>query len=178
MAFDDSALISAAADGTLLLLNNPLGAPIGTTAAAAAPQEPNAGLPTMAGDAVSGAAAATAAVGSSGSSAASITAAAIAATDSSGVPLSLEEAKQAAQRDQQAATAAAARQQLVGAVEVLRQELAQLMREDAARPAAERLPAEAFEVDAGVLLLWWFWWGWCHHNSVVGDGVCAHVVLA
>lgn len=125
MAFDDSCLFSAAADGTLLLAHNALGsAP--SSAAAAAPLEPNAGLPTLA-DAAAGPGAAQVAAG----------------------PLSLEEAKQAAQRDQQAATAAAERHHLVSAVEVLRQELAALMKEDAARPRAEQLPAAAFHLDQG-----------------------------
>lgn len=136
MAFDDSCLISAAADGTLLLLHNTLG-PAVSFAAAAAPQEPNAGLPRVA--AVAAAVTAATAAGP----------ASTAASDASSVPLSLEEAKQAMQRDQQAATAAAARQQLVAAVEVLRQELAALMKEDAAKPPVERLPAEAFHVDQG-----------------------------
>lgn len=127
MAYDDSVLISGAADGTLLLLHNPLGPPAEATAAA--PQDPNTGLPTVTG------------------------ATSAAASEASGVPLSLEEAKQATQRNQQAATAAAARQQLVGTVEALRQELAALMREDAARPPAERLPAEAFHLDQGVFML-------------------------
>lgn len=127
MAYDDSCLISAAADGTLLLLHNALGS-AASSAAAAAPLEPNAGLPSLAH--------------------------AAADTDAAHVgtgPLSLEEAKQAAQRDQQAATAAAERQHLVSAVDVLRHELAALMKEDAARPRAERLPAEAFHLDQGRL---------------------------
>lgn len=130
MAFDDSVLISGAADGTLLLLHNPLGPPA-VAAAAAAPQDPNAGLPTVTGAAISAA-----------------------TSEASGVMLSLEEAKQATQRNQQAATAAAARQQLVGTVEALRQELEALMREDAARPPAERLPTEAFHLDQGGFMLW------------------------
>lgn len=132
MAYDDSCLISAAADGTLLLVHNALGsAP--SSAAAAAPLEPNAGLPSLAHAADTGAA-------------------------QTG-PLSLEEAKQAAQRDQQAATAAAERQHLVSAVEVLRHELAALVKEDAARPHAERLPAEAFHLDQG---------GWADSTCVFG----------
>jgi hypothetical protein len=129
MAFDDSCLISAAADGTLLLLANPLGPPV---APSPAPADANAGLPTLS-------AAAAAADGVD--------------VSSGGVrqlELSLEEAKQAAQRDQQAATAAAARHQLLAAVCDLHQELAGLMREDAARPPAERLPADAFHLDQGV----------------------------
>lgn len=143
MAFDDSCLISAAADGTLLLLHNMLGPPV---SAAAAPQEPNAGLPTVA--AMAAAVTATTAAGP----------ASTAASDALSVPLSLEEAKQAMQRDQQAATAAAARQQLVAAVEVLRQELAALMKEDAGKPPAERLPAEAFHVHQG------------EHDCFAGEG--------
>lgn len=127
LAFDDSCLISAAADGTLLLLANPLGPP---AAPSAPPADVNAGLPALS----TAAAADGAAVGSGGVQP---------------LELSLEEAKQAAQRDQQAATAAAARQQLLAAVCDLRQELARLMREDAARPPAERLPADAFHIDQG-----------------------------
>lgn len=134
MAFDHSCLVSAAADGTLLLLHNPLG-PL--TTAAAVPQEPNAGLPTVAA-AVAGA------TSSEGP-------AATAATSPAATALSLEEAKQAMQRDQQAATAAAAKQQLVAAVEVLRQELAVMLREEEGKPPAARLPAEAFHLDQGEL---------------------------
>lgn len=140
LAYDDSCLISAAADGTLLLLANSLG-PHPSAAPPQPPLEPNAGLPTMAEAAATAATAATAAA---------ISPAAAGAAAAS-VPLSLEEAKQAAQRNQQAATAAAARQQLVSAVEVLRQELAGLMREGAGRPPAERVPGEAFHVDEGEL---------------------------
>lgn len=127
MAFDDSCLISAAADGTLLLLHNPLGPP---PASPSPPADANAGLP--------------AAVQPAG-----LQTAGAAAGD--GVPLSLEEAKQAEQRDQQAASAAAARQQLLASVGALRQELAALMKADAARPPAERLPADAFHIDQGGL---------------------------
>jgi len=145
LSYDDSCLISAAADGTLLLLANSLG-PHPSAAPPQPPLEPNAGLPTMAEAAAAATAASAAAIAATAATA-GVTAAAAAAAAS--VPLSLEEAKQAAQRNQQAATAAAARQQLVSAVEVLRQELAGLMREDAGRPPAERVGPEAFHVDEG-----------------------------
>jgi hypothetical protein len=143
MAYDDSCVISAAADGTLLLMHNALGPAPSSTAAAAAPREPNAGLPTLA-QAAAGTGAAHVGAG----------------------PLSLEEAKQAAQHDQQAATAAAERQHLVSAVEVLRQELAALMKEDAARPRAERLPAEAFHLDQGG-------WAYAKHGGTFCGTFCA-----
>lgn len=129
MAYDDSCIVSAAADGTVLLIHNPLG-PSAAAQTVPQPAAPNDGLPSMSE---------------------------VKDTLNPGVTtvdpqpqLSLEEAKQAAHQHQQAATAAAARQQLVVAVEGLRRDLAGLMRENAARPPCQRLPAEAFHLDPGV----------------------------
>jgi hypothetical protein len=126
MAFDDSCLISAARDGSLLLLSNPLELQQpGVPAETQAPQ-----LPTMAADA----------------------AAAGGPADASELQQdapSLEEARQAAQHSQQAAAAAAAREQLVAAVAVLRREHAALVADNSARPPGQQLPHHMLDIDAG-----------------------------
>lgn len=127
MAHDDSCLISAASDGTLMLLSNPL-APGNHTAAAADLADRK--LPTMSQDAAGQAEIA----------------------DSTASSLTLEEAKQAAQRNMQAAAAAAAREQLVAAMEAMRKEYAALVAANNARGPGERVPQHMLEVDAGVLL--------------------------
>jgi Ni/Co efflux regulator RcnB len=126
MAFDDSCLISAARDGSLLLLSNPLQQQSpGGSAVQQAPQ-----LSSMAADA--------AAAGGQAD-----------APDLQADALSLEEARQAAQHSQQAAAAAAAREQLVAAVAVLRREHAALVAENSAWPPGQQLPRHMLEIDAG-----------------------------
>jgi hypothetical protein len=142
LAFDDSCLLSGAADGTLLLLANPLQQP-GRPAAGEAGAAVNAGLPTLAA-----AAAAAAAAGDGAPQGAQTS------ELPEGGGLTLEEAKRAAQRDQQAATASAARQGLVAAVAALRDELAALLAHNAAQPLAAQVPQEALQLDAGACCQW------------------------
>lgn len=127
MAFDDSCFISAAKDGSLLLLSNPLH-PQPAEAANAAAQDLQ--LPSMAADA--------AAAGGLAD-----------APDLQQDAPSLEEARQAAQHSQQAAAAAAAREQLVAAVAVLRREHAALVAENNAWPPGQQLPRHMLDIDAG-----------------------------
>eukprot|EP00878_Enallax_costatus_P018908 GHUV01019931.1.p1 GENE.GHUV01019931.1~~GHUV01019931.1.p1 ORF type:complete len:189 (+),score=57.35 GHUV01019931.1:1925-2491(+) len=124
-SFDDSCIISAAADGTLLLLSNPLAANSGPPA----PAQANMSLPTISQDSAGWPEAA----------------------DISATSPTLEEAKQSAQRNMQAAAAAAAREQLVAAVDSMRREYAALMAENEARRQGEQVPQHMLELDAGVL---------------------------
>ncbi|WIA29897.1 hypothetical protein OEZ86_012366 [Tetradesmus obliquus] len=128
MAFDDSCFISAAKDGSLLLLSNPLHLQPAEAANAAAQDLQ---LPSMAADA--------AAAGGLAD-----------APDLQQDAPSLEEARQAAQHSQQAAAAAAAREQLVAAVAVLRREHAALVAENNARPPGQQLPRHMLDIDAGL----------------------------
>jgi hypothetical protein len=124
LAYDNSCLASAADDGTLLLLSNPL-QPAGSVSDHQADD-----LPSVAQEAIA-----------SGSL--------VDVPDLSPSAPTLEEAKQAAQANHQAAAAAAAHQSLATAVERLRQQLASVVADNACRPAGERVPEHMLELDAG-----------------------------
>lgn len=123
MSFDDSCIISAAADGALLLLSNPLAA----TNNPSAPSQALVSLPTIQQDAAGQPEAADITITSP----------------------TLEEAKQAAQHNMQAAAAAAAREQLVAAVDSMRKEYAAMVAENAARHHGEQVPKHMLALDAG-----------------------------
>ncbi|KAF8073262.1 ABCG35 [Scenedesmus sp. PABB004] len=127
LAYDDSCLLSAASDGTLLVLANPL-EPAAAPGASPAPLDEQ--LPTMAQDAAAGGLPD--------------------APDLAPAAPSLEEAKQAAQLGRQAEAAASARAALVAAVEDMRREHAALLADNAARPPGERVPEHMLQLDAGL----------------------------
>lgn len=124
LAHDDSCLASAAGDGTLLLLRNPL-QPAGSVSAFQADELPSAAQEAVASSSL------------------------VEVPDVSSAAPTLEEAKQAAQANCQAAAAAAAHQSLVTAVERLRQQLATVIADNACRPAGERVPQHMLELDSG-----------------------------
>jgi len=121
VAHDDSCLVSAADDGTLLLLSNPL-QPAGSVSGPQADE-----LPSVAEEAIA-----------SGGL--------VEVPDLSPSAPTLEEAKQAAQANHQAAAAAAAHQSLVAAVERLRQQMDTVIADNARRPAGERVPQHMLEL--------------------------------
>ena len=120
MAFDDTAVISAAQDGSILVVNYPL-----AQGPAALPQFTMEHLPTMA-------AAGVPSVEDLGQ----------------GAP-SFEDDKQAAVADAIAAQAAKARQGLLGEFDTLREELQALLAVNSTRPAGHQLPRSAFSIDPG-----------------------------
>lgn len=123
MAYDDSCFISAASDGTLLLLTNPLAAEACTSAA----ELTDIKLPLVSEDA----------------------AGQPEAQDIDAASLTLEEAKKAAQRSMQEAAEAAAREQLVAAVKAMREEYAAVVAANSSCRSGERVPQHMLELDTG-----------------------------
>lgn len=124
MSFDDSCFLSAAQDGSLVVLQNGLpGAPGGQQPGQAPPLAPM------------------------------LSAGVEAAQDLGNGALSFEEGRQAAVADALATQAAEAKQGLRSEFEAVRSELRQLLATNAARPAGQRLPRSAFSIDPGECLV-------------------------
>jgi hypothetical protein len=123
MTPDGQHLVTAAQDGTLLMLASPHPQPAAAAAAAAVP------LPALAQDA-------------------SPEAADITGREA----LTLQQQAAAAEAQQAAAAAVAAKEQRQRQLQQLRQELESLMAVNRSRPEGQRLPEEAFHIDQGKLL--------------------------